>query len=193
MKRRLTALIAAGAFLAPASAKAADHERVAFLRGSERTWSLKASYWETKRAQARRWKLSHGRRAYVVDMLRSRRWHRAKRARQLDWHLSKAPAPIKAHMGHAGVLPAPPSIVPLGHELQAEGYMVGEHPAFGGVAPVHVPNSRHYIGQALDINADGRPGGEASWLDRLAPRLRALGWFVIWRAPGHFDHLHVQY
>lgn len=84
------------------------------------------------------------------------------------------------------------SIVSLGRRLQGMGYSVGEHPAFGGISGVHVRGSRHYSNAALDINADGRPGGEARWLDRLAGMLRGQGWHVIWRAPGHFDHLHVD-
>jgi hypothetical protein len=66
--------------------------------------------------------------------------------------------------------------------------MVGEHPAFGGVAPVHVSGSAHYSGHALDIN--GGPGGEPGSLDRLAARLG--GYKVLWRVAGHFDHLHVE-
>lgn len=83
-------------------------------------------------------------------------------------------------------------IVGLGKQLQGQGYSVGEHPAFGGVAPVHAPNSYHYRGQALDINADSFPGGEMSALDKLSKQLKAKGWHVIWRAPGHYDHLHVD-
>ncbi|HXJ62439.1 MAG TPA: hypothetical protein VNN79_01680 [Actinomycetota bacterium] len=86
--------------------------------------------------------------------------------------------------------------VALGKWIQGLGYAVGENPAFGGVHPVHVPNSYHYIGQALDVNADNMPGGEMKNLDRLWGRLHksanSLGLSqLIWRAPGHWDHLHV--
>jgi hypothetical protein len=83
-------------------------------------------------------------------------------------------------------------IVELGRQLQRQGYQVGEHPAFGGVQGRHAPNSYHYRAQALDINADGRPGGEARWLDRLAAQLRGSGWHILWRVAGHYDHLHVD-
>lgn len=84
------------------------------------------------------------------------------------------------------------TIIGLGRRLQAMGYRVSEHPAFGGVAPVHVSGSRHYVGQAIDVNADGRPGGEMYWLDRIAGWIRSLGFRVIWRAPGHWNHLHAS-
>lgn len=87
-------------------------------------------------------------------------------------------------------------IVALGKFLQSKGFAVGENPAFGGVAPVHVPTSWHYKGLALDVNADSMPGGEMSNLDRLNAWLQSnysrLGLAeLIWRAPNHFDHLHV--
>ena len=84
------------------------------------------------------------------------------------------------------------SIVALGNWLRAKGFDVGQHPAFGGVARVHMPTSLHYVGQALDVNADGMAGGEAAAFDRLAPALIDAGWATIWRAPGHYDHLHVD-
>ena len=84
------------------------------------------------------------------------------------------------------------SIVALGNWLRAKGFDVGQHPAFGGVARVHMPTSLHYVGQALDVNADGMAGGEAAVFDRLAPALIDAGWATIWRGPGHYDHLHVD-
>ena len=87
-------------------------------------------------------------------------------------------------------------IVALGRYLQSQGFAVGENPAFGGVAPVHVPNSYHYRGMALDVNADSMPGGEMKNLDRLFAWLNsnraALNIAeLLWRVPNHFDHLHV--
>jgi TP901 family phage tail tape measure protein len=84
-------------------------------------------------------------------------------------------------------------IVALGHQLQRQGYAVGEHPAFGGVAPVHAKNSYHYKGMAIDVNADSFPGGEPAALDRLYSRLKNMPGVVelLWRVAGHFDHLHV--
>jgi hypothetical protein len=84
-------------------------------------------------------------------------------------------------------------IVGLGRQLQREGYQVGEHPAFGGVDPVHSPRSYHYRGMAIDVNADGWPGGEMSALDRLYARLKGMPGVLelLWRVADHFDHLHV--
>ncbi|WP_115297160.1 hypothetical protein [Dermacoccus nishinomiyaensis] len=86
------------------------------------------------------------------------------------------------------------SIVALGKWLREKGFDVGQHPAFGGVAPrpTHMATSLHYVGQALDVNADGMAGGEAAAFDRLAPALIDAGWATIWRGPGHYDHLHVD-
>lgn len=87
-------------------------------------------------------------------------------------------------------------IVGLGRQLQSMGFSVGEHPAFGGVAPVHTQGSYHYQGRALDINADSHPWGEARALDWLYARLLPLynsGVIkeLLWRTAGHFDHLHL--
>lgn len=81
-------------------------------------------------------------------------------------------------------------IVRLGRRLQRMGYAVSEHPAFGGVHPVHTKGSKHYTADALDVNADGWAGGEKRALDRLAKMLG--GWHVLWQVAGHFDHLHVD-
>lgn len=82
-------------------------------------------------------------------------------------------------------------IVGLGRQLQRQGYQVGEHPAFGGVAPVHAPNSYHYRGMALDVNWPG--ANEPAMLDRLYSRLKGRPGVVelLWRVADHFDHLHV--
>mgnify|MGYP000097155416 CR=1 FL=1 len=84
------------------------------------------------------------------------------------------------------------SIVALGNFLRSKGFAVGEHPRFGGVAPVHMGTSLHYAGQALDINADGMAGGEDRNLSALARALVREGWGTIWHSAGHFDHLHVD-
>lgn len=84
-------------------------------------------------------------------------------------------------------------IIGLGRKLQSEGYQVGEHPAFGGVGR-HAPNSYHYRGQAIDVNADGQGQAfENKRLDSLAARLRGMPGVaeLLWRVAGHFDHLHV--
>lgn len=93
--------------------------------------------------------------------------------------------------GHNGF--ASGGIVGLGNELKKQGYMVGEHPRFGGVAPVHTKNSWHYKGLALDINADNHPQGEKFALDKLYNRLKKMNGVIelLWQTAGHFDHLHV--
>ena len=96
------------------------------------------------------------------------------------------------------------SIVALGRALQSMGYEIGEHPAFGGVDPVHTTGSAHYSGRAIDVNDDVPPfahgSSEMASLDWLAPRLKRKPHSqIIWRnrdidtgAPisGHMDHLH---
>lgn len=86
-------------------------------------------------------------------------------------------------------------IVQAGRALQRMGYAVAENPAFGGVHPVHVPNSWHYKGMAIDVNADNFPGGEGPALDKAAAWLRRnyAGQILelLWRTTGHYDHLHV--
>jgi hypothetical protein len=56
------------------------------------------------------------------------------------------------------------NLVTLGQRLQAAGFQVGEHPAFGGVSPVHTATSWHYKGRAIDVNW---PGGGPLELARL--------------------------
>ena len=90
-------------------------------------------------------------------------------------------------------------IVKVGHALQAFGYEVGEHPAFGGVHPVHVSGSAHYAGRAIDVNHDAR-GNELSALDLISKKLRKLPHSqIIWRnhdldtgafIANHMNHLH---
>jgi hypothetical protein len=88
-------------------------------------------------------------------------------------------------------------IVALGKWLQSQGVNVSEHPAFGGVLGTHVKGSAHYRNEAIDIN--GPPGtveaNDPVWgkkFDQLAEQIRAAGYKVIWRASGHFNHLHAQ-
>lgn len=86
-------------------------------------------------------------------------------------------------------------IVSVGRAIQGMGYSVGEHPAFGGVAPVHTDGSYHYRNRAIDVN--WYPAGqEPAKLDTLQ------GWIrsnvdadkiseLLWRTTGHYDHLHL--
>lgn len=63
-------------------------------------------------------------------------------------------------------------LVRLGHTAQtAFGLAVSENPAFGGVHPVHVQGSYHYLGRAFDAAASpvnsatlGRAGAYAHWV-----------------------------
>lgn len=85
------------------------------------------------------------------------------------------------------------SIVALGRQLQKMGFHVAEHPAFGGVAPVHSPNSYHYQGRALDVNyypAGNEPGKLDflyNWIKENVTGVQEL----LWRVAGHYGHLHV--
>lgn len=94
-----------------------------------------------------------------------------------------------------GSLPArQAALIVFGHRLQALGFTVGEHPAFGGVHPVHAPHSFHYIpgGGAIDVNYDGHATPEKTKLDTLIPLAKAAGFRIIWQFPGHFDHMHID-
>jgi hypothetical protein len=89
-------------------------------------------------------------------------------------------------------------VVALGRFLQEQGFAVGENNAFGGVAPVHTDGSYHYQcgGRgALDVNF-GPPGDlvkpETDAVDPIIAPLRELGFRTIWRAAGHYNHLHVD-
>ena len=85
-------------------------------------------------------------------------------------------------------------LVAFGRELQSRGAKVTEHPAFGGVAMGgHGKTSLHYSGNAIDVNT--RPGTSAleqKELDVLAALAKSRGFRTIWRAPDHFNHLHVD-
>jgi len=85
------------------------------------------------------------------------------------------------------------SIIDLGRLLQSKGAKVTEHPAFGGVAPVHGKNSLHYSAQAIDVNTrSGESAAEQRELDPLAALARSMGFRVIWRSAGHFNHMHAD-
>ena len=96
-----------------------------------------------------------------------------------------------------GLPVASTSLVELGHDLQRRGYRVSEHPHFGGVHHVHANHSMHYAGRAIDVNV-GRGvvearSGYAHRFDQLAAELRSEGYTVLWRVPGHYDHMHIQH
>lgn len=91
------------------------------------------------------------------------------------------------------------AIVQLGRMMQSMGYSVGEHPAFGGVAPVHVPGSYHYKRRAVDVNwypaSQERPRlfDLYEWVTgRVSPtELFFNGQGIPSAIGGHDDHLHL--
>ena len=85
------------------------------------------------------------------------------------------------------------ALIAFGKQLQAQGYKVSENPAFGGVTKgVHVENSKHYSGDAIDVNCDGCKGGEKAALDKANAAAKSYGFKTLWQVAGHFDHLHVE-
>ena len=91
-------------------------------------------------------------------------------------------------------------VIKLGKFLQAQGFDIGENAAFSGpgsaAAVGRSTTSQHYAcdnAGALDINAGaGQSPAEMAAIDPLISDLQALGFATIWRAPGHYDHLHVD-
>ncbi len=83
-------------------------------------------------------------------------------------------------------------LVAFGRQLQAEGVRVAEHPAFGGVEPVHKGRG-HYEGRAIDVNT--RAGTSSREQQELAPivaRARAAGFTVLFMVQGHYGHAHIE-
>jgi len=50
---------------------------------------------------------------------------------------------------------------------------------------VHTRGSAHYDGLAVDLHASDP--------DRLARVMRSAGFRVLWKVPGHYTHLHVEF
>ena len=93
-------------------------------------------------------------------------------------------------------------LVEFGKKLQSRGWNVAEHSAFGGVSPVHAPNSYHKYDEALDITwknneyGDYDPSGKIGWNDwtnKLGNRLKGAGPEVLYRDtdPNHPTHVHL--
>ncbi|MGZ1491480.1 phage tail tape measure protein [Brevibacterium sediminis] len=86
-------------------------------------------------------------------------------------------------------------IISAGKWWEARGARVGEHSHWGRVGR-HSPNSQHYNDNAIDVNYG--PGGqnpiETRFFDaNVAAFKAAFPWaFVLWKAAGHFDHLHAD-
>jgi hypothetical protein len=111
--------------------------------------------------------------------------------KESQYNLERDTTPAPATQGPAGELM---SIVDLGKQLQAKGFRIGEHPAFGKVGQ-HTQGSRHYAGHALDIT----DWGEGDWKTRT----RELGEALRSAVPGaevfhpgydpvggHHEHVH---
>ena len=88
-------------------------------------------------------------------------------------------------------------MVRVGKFLQEQGFVVGENAAFGPVGR-HDPQGYHYkCGNrgAIDVNFGG-PGDldplEVRAVDPIIAPLRELGFRTIWRAAGHYNHLHAD-
>lgn len=79
--------------------------------------------------------------------------------------------------------------------LQTKGARITEFKAWGQRVGRHSNGSQHYTGHAFDANAG--PGGENATekriFDNLVPQLLSKfpGLKVLWRVPGHHNHLHV--
>lgn len=99
-----------------------------------------------------------------------------------------------------------PDVVALGKLAQRMGLHVGENPAFGGVAPVHVKNSNHYTGHAIDVSGD--PQKMAAFADLVYRKYGKQLKELFWNGPGarnvkngqtvgkgfvsgHTDHVHL--
>ena len=73
---------------------------------------------------------------------------------------------VSGHQDHVHVAAGPKTVVELGRLAQGMGLHVGENPHFGKVNPVHVANSYHYKGEAIDVSGD--PGRMRAFAHRVA-------------------------
>jgi hypothetical protein len=84
-------------------------------------------------------------------------------------------------------------LVGFGKRLQEMGFNVAEHPAFGGVHPVHSKNSLHYSGNAIDVNYDGHGQAfETAKINSILGLIQSAGLRSIWQVADHFDHIHID-
>jgi Putative Flp pilus-assembly TadE/G-like len=98
---------------------------------------------------------------------------------------------------HEGA-PTCADLITLGRFLQSKNFSVSENAYFGGITARHEPGGWHYKcngAGALDVNFGG-PGDldpqEVAAVDPMIEPLRELGFRTIWRAAGHYNHLHVD-
>lgn len=106
------------------------------------------------------------------------------------------------HFANGGVMPSF-NFASGGTLMDAAMWWVGKgargsrHPAFGGpVRSGHSRGSMHYQDKAVDFNYG--PGGtnaiEQAFFDKYVGQFKGQfpGIRTIWRAPGHFNHLHID-
>lgn len=82
----------------------------------------------------------------------------------------------------------------------ARGARASRHSRFNGgkkITSGHSPNSLHYQDRAVDLNKQGTSGesaAEKAFFDRHVAEFKSLfpGIRVIWRAPNHYDHMHID-
>lgn len=83
----------------------------------------------------------------------------------------------------------------FGKWLESQGFRVTENPRFGnGRVGTHSKNSRHYRGNAYDVNwgPGGQSAQEREQLAQIVAIARSLGYSeVIHNAPGHYGHAHI--
>jgi hypothetical protein len=95
-----------------------------------------------------------------------------------------------------------PDVISLGLLLVKRGFMVwqNDHPALGGDAHHEDdPGSPHHTCNdmgALDVNFGSDPSDlaplEVRAIDPIIAPIQELGYSTIWRASGHYNHLHVD-
>lgn len=73
-------------------------------------------------------------------------------------------------------------VIGIAKMAQQMGLHVGEHPKFGGVAPVHTTNSFHYSSRAIDVSGD--PALMRKFANRVAKRYGKKVAELFWRGPG---------
>jgi hypothetical protein len=81
-------------------------------------------------------------------------------------------------------------LIAFGRWLQARGYDVSEHPAFGGVGR-HGTDSQHYRANAIDVNhGAGTSAREQAFLRQIIGEGHRRGFRSIFMSPGHYNHAH---
>lgn len=113
----------------------------------------------------------------------------------------KANAQVKQQTKQLGDGPPKGDMLALRKWLQAQGFIPSEQDGVDGrIKDGHSKNSKHYTGDAIDVNIPGfhEKNHEANdpvagaRFDVLAKQLRDAGYGVLWRTANHYNHLHVQ-